>query len=265
MNDQSDERRGVQSIEVGFVLIEALARGPGKMALKTLAAQAGMSPSKAHLYLVSFMRLRLVAQDPVTSRYALGPAAIELGIAAINQLNVVDVARAHLEELVDRTGLSASLSVWGNRGPTIISRLDGRWPVPLSVRVGFVLPLLSTATGKIFLAHLPEREWYEIAETEDAVDPGRLERARAPIEEVRMNGIALTDSEMNRGFVGLSAPVFNCDGTLSAAITGLGLTSQTDANPDGDAAERVRAAAAGISRELGWTGSQPRLHGTGRG
>src|SRR5688572_18613122 len=114
-----DERRGIQSIEVGFALIRELSKAQGKLPLKTLAAGADMSPSKAHLYLVSFIRLGLVVQDPVTARYGLGPAAIQLGIAAINQLNVVEVAHKHLEAFLESTGASVSLSIWGNRGPTI--------------------------------------------------------------------------------------------------------------------------------------------------
>ena len=162
------ERRGIQSIELGFALIRELSNAPGKVPLKTLAASVNMSPSKAHLYLVSFLRLGLVAQDPVTARYGLGPAAIQLGIAAINQLNVVDVAHTHLETVLEKTGVSVSLSIWGNRGPTIIFRLDGQLPVPMSVRVGFVLPLLSTGTGRVFMAYLPEREWRAIANAEEA-------------------------------------------------------------------------------------------------
>ncbi len=248
---ERDERRGIQSIEVGFSLIHELSKAPGKMPLKSLAARAEMSPSKAHLYLISFMRIGLVVQDPVTARYGLGPTAIQLGIAAINQLNVVDVATKHLEKVLEDTGVSVSLSIWGNRGPTIIFRLDGQLPVPLSVRVGYVLPLLSTATGSVFLAHLPEREWRAIADAEEAVTPGRLDRALQRAEKVRQQGVALTTSEMHQGFFGISAPVFSGVETLAAAVTGLGLSSQVDLSPEGPVANAVRAAARAISRDLG--------------
>lgn len=246
-----DERRGIQSIEVGFTLIRELSKAPGKLALKALAANAGMSPSKAHLYLISFMRLGLVVQDPVTARYGLGPAAIQLGIAAINQLNVVDAAREHLEAALEKTGASISLSIWGNRGPTIIFRLDGQLPVPMSVRVGFVLPILSTATGCIFMTYLPEREWRAIASAEEAIAPGRLARAMQKIEACRKRGIAVTDSEMHEGFFGISAPVFSSDNTLCAAVTALGLSAHADLRPTGLVATAIREAARRISADLG--------------
>lgn len=248
---ERDERRGIQSIEVGFALIRELGKAHGKLPLKTLAAAADMSPSKAHLYLISFMRVGFVVQDPVTARYGLGPAAIQLGIAAINQLNVVDVAHKHLEAVLENTGVSVSLSIWGNHGPTIIFRLDGRLPVPMSVKIGFVLPLLATATGCIFMTHLPEREWREIAEAEDKVAPGRLAKALQKVEKFRDRGIALTDSETHQGFFGISAPVFSSDNTLCAAVTALGLSAHADLSPDGPVAGAIREAGRLISADLG--------------
>src|SRR3546814_11164699 len=50
---------------------------------------------------------------------------------------------------------TAYLTVWGNRGPCIVRRLEGSRETPLSIRVGYVLPLTTSATGRTFLAHLP--------------------------------------------------------------------------------------------------------------
>jgi DNA-binding IclR family transcriptional regulator len=49
--------------------------------LRDLAADTGMSAAKAHRYLVSYQRLGLVLQDAGTTRYDLGPAALNLGLA----------------------------------------------------------------------------------------------------------------------------------------------------------------------------------------
>ena len=54
--------RGIQSIEVGGQLLQALLRAGRPLPLKELAQRAGMTPAKAHPYLVSFGRLGLVAQ-----------------------------------------------------------------------------------------------------------------------------------------------------------------------------------------------------------
>ena len=76
MNPEGDkERAGIQSVEVGFALLDVLAQAPGPLMLRDLASAAGMSAAKAHRYLVSFQRLSLVVQDANT-RYELGPATV---------------------------------------------------------------------------------------------------------------------------------------------------------------------------------------------
>ena len=162
-----DQRRGIQSVEVGHRLLNVLVKGAGRRALKDLAAEAAMAPSKAHLYLISYQRLGLVEQDPVTARYSLGPAAIRLGIAAINQTDLVDVARRHIDDAVIRSGASISLSIWGSHGPTVMLRRDGPQPFPLSVRLGVVLPVLSSSTGRVFLSQ--NRAFRELSR--DNADP----------------------------------------------------------------------------------------------
>ncbi|WP_018701065.1 IclR family transcriptional regulator [Amorphus coralli] len=248
---RKDARRGIQSVEIGFQLVNALAAARGKLPLKTLADRAGMSPSKAHLYLVSFQRLGIVAQDPVTSRYGLGPAALHLGISAIDQLDVLDVARDHMPRILEQTEASASLSVWGNRGPTIVFRLDSELPVPLSVRVGYVQPLMTTGTGRMFMAHLQEREWSDLAEAEARSRPDLLEQTRGQLAHIREAGIAITQNMTHSGFFGAAGPIFDSDNTICAVVTALGLSQATDLSETGRVATVVRETAGLISRDLG--------------
>ena len=62
-------QRSVQSVEVGGRLLLALADSRSDLSLKDLAARAGLTPSRAHPYLVSFSRLGLVEQRQASGRY----------------------------------------------------------------------------------------------------------------------------------------------------------------------------------------------------
>src|SRR3954466_4176116 len=108
------KRAGIQSVEVGFGLLQALGQAPGPLMLRDLAAAAGMSAAKAHRYLVSFQRLQLVVQDDVSTRYALGPAALKLGLASLSRLDAVKLARQRIVALMEQIGHTLSLAVWGN-------------------------------------------------------------------------------------------------------------------------------------------------------
>lgn len=76
MHDDLEGKHGVQSLEVGMSLLKAMVAGQQAMMLKDIAAAADMPASKAHRYLVSLIRSGLVEQDPLSSRYTLGPFAL---------------------------------------------------------------------------------------------------------------------------------------------------------------------------------------------
>ena len=97
--DHDHLRAGIQSVEVGFELLSALSQATGALMLRDLAAAAGMSAAKAHRYLVSFQRMGLVMQYPVSTRYDLGPAALRLGLASLSRLDAVKLARERIAQV----------------------------------------------------------------------------------------------------------------------------------------------------------------------
>src|SRR5258706_10259051 len=109
-------RSGIQSIEVGFRLLDVLTNEPRAIMLRDLAPRAGMSPAKAHRYLVSFLRLGVVTQDPLAGRYELVGFALQLGLARLARVDGVKLARIALAELRDPLDLTVGIAGWGNQG-----------------------------------------------------------------------------------------------------------------------------------------------------
>ena len=144
------ERAGIQSVEVGFGLLQVLGEADGALMLRDLARAANMSAAKAHRYLVSFQRLQLVVQDAASTRYDLGPAALKLGLASLSRLDAVKLARGRIAQLVERIGHTLALAVWGNHGPTIVHWEESPSAVTVNLRLGDVMPLLTSATGLCF-------------------------------------------------------------------------------------------------------------------
>ncbi len=252
----AEAQRSIQSVEIGFRLIRCLEEATGPLSLKDLSARAGMPASKAHLYLVSFRHVGLVSQIKDSGHYTLGPYALQLGLASLRKLNVVQLAYPTLQELSDQTGEAAYLALWCNRGPYVALRVDGTRPLPMSVQVGYVLSLASSATGRIFLSYLPRKATVPVIEIErgEAKSQG-ISPDQAPLEkiiaETRSRGVARTDSLLNTGFTALSAPVFSYDGTLAAAITIIGPSALIDASFTGASARHLRSAAEHLSAQMG--------------
>lgn len=245
------EQRSIQSIEVGFRLIRVLEQAGRKLPLKEISQRAEMAAGKAHLYLVSFMRVGLVVQDPATMHYGLGPYALQLGTSALRQINLSDLARAPLQDLNRTFELPVYLCLWGRMGPFIVSKMDADLPTPFTIKVGFVFPLLTTATGRIFLTHMPERETAPLVAQEGRLHPDMLARRDEIVAQIQATGLAISEGHLFRGFSAIAAPIFDHTGALAGSVSLLGLGSQIDRTPDGATAQRVRQTARDLSAALG--------------
>ncbi|MFZ5567041.1 MAG: IclR family transcriptional regulator [Pseudomonadota bacterium] len=252
-------RAGIQSVEVGYALLEALARTRGPLMLRDLAAAAGMSAAKAHRYLVSFQRLGLVSQDAASARYDLGPAALRMGLAAITRLDAVKLARERLPALMPQIGHTLALAVWGNHGPTIVHWEESPEAVTVNLRLGDVMPLLSSATGRCFAAHVSREAIAPLlrAELSRARQLGRTDLPRtqaelkALLDDVRERGLARVVDTLLPGIAGFCAPVFDFDGHLVLGIVAMGSIATFDTDWHGAVATALGQAARQLSRDLG--------------
>jgi len=258
--DTGKAQRAIQSVEVGGRLLLALGAHPTAMSLKDLAARAEMPSSRAHPYLVSYGRLGLVTQDAATGRYALGPAALQLGLTALRQCEPVRAAEPIAEGLADRTGQAVAVAVWGNFGPTVVRMFEARQPLHVSMRAGTVMSLLGTATGRAFGGVLPtERIVDTLAATPLGGERGsaraevaRLERELAPVrEELARHGCARAIGRPIPGVNAFSAPVFEHDGAPVLVLTLLGLQDNVPSAWSSPMADAVKRAAHELSARLG--------------
>ena len=253
------ERAGIQSVEVGFALLDVLARAAQPLMLRDLAAAAGMSAAKAHRYLVSFQRLELVTQDAGNTRYDLGPAALKLGLASLSRLDSVKLARERVGALVEQIGHTLALAVWGNRGPTIVHWEESLQPVTVNLRLGDVMPLLTSATGRCFAAYLSTQTRLDkiapLLQEELALAaklPNLSRRSDLPTSMPEVQ--RLLGEVRGHGIVGFCAPVFDSDGHMVLGMVALGSAATFDTAWDGAVATPLRAAAAQLSSDLGYGG-----------
>ena len=253
-------RAGIQSLEVGFALLDVLTQTPGPLMLRDLAARASMSAAKAHRYLVSFQRLGLVVQDSRTTRYDLGPAALKLGLAALSRLDAVRLARERMPPLMEQIGHTLALAVWGNHGPTIVHWEESPQAVTANLRLGDVMPLLASATGRCFAAHVAPEAIAPLVR-EELARAQKLQRTDLPrtqaevntlLAEVRTRGVARVVDTLLPGIVGFCAPVFDADGHMALGIVTLGSIATFDPEWGGAVEQPLRAAALQLSQDLGW-------------
>ncbi len=251
--------RGIQSVEVGGQLLLALLRHGRVMTLKDLAQVAGMTPAKAHPYLVSFGKIGLIGQDESSGRYGLGRLAIQLGLIALQQVDPVKLASAELAALARRVGHTVAIAVWGNLGPTIIRIEEGPSAIHVNMRLGTTVSVRGTASGMLFAALFkPESQVRAVLAREAAEGPSNAAwddtGFQADLARIRRSGFSvLTDSTV-RGVSAIAAPVFDGLGRIALALVAIGPNATLDTRASGVPCRELRSAADAVSRQLGAEG-----------
>ena len=186
------------------------------------------------------------------------------GSANVASLNAVHLARPILEDLNRETDKTVGLGVWGNFGPTLIWWIEARQPLDVRLRCGMVLPLLGSATGKVFAAFSPPELTQPYLEAEIAAaqrsdtapftSRAAVDAHLAQVRQTRLGAIdnaILTDIN-ERGVNGFSAPVFDASGAIVLALTMMGDGDSFKA--DDPAVQRLSDAARRLSARLGFKG-----------
>ena len=202
-------------------IVEVLERGLGPMSLTQIAHASGMGPSKVHRYLVSLSRVGMVAQSQRSGLYDLGPAARRIGVESLRRMDEVGLVSEHLPGLRDRTSHAVNLAVWGDHGPVLVRWDYGSFALPITVRVGATMPLLTSSVGLVYLAYLPGSLTDPVLESQLSTDPRDVPTAAelaALREEVRRRGVAETSGGVIPGVTSLAAPVFPAGESLPLVI-----------------------------------------------
>ena len=249
---RADRRQiGVQSVEIAGRLLKTLAQLGGPQTLKDFSAVAGLSPAKAHRYLVSLIRESLIEQSAIDGRYDFGGAAREIGRAAINRLDIMRIGAPLLVDLRNVLQQTVFLGVWGNEGPTVLYWLDVPRPVSVIIRPGSILPLLTSALGLVCAAYLPpdltkRRIAKEIAEHKrSALDfPVKSEaEAARMLADVRARGFSLVRGDLIRGIDAMAVPVLDFKKDLVAVLAAVGPSKSIDVSSNGKSIRELKLAA----------------------
>lgn len=220
------EKSGVQSVERIFQLIESLAAHPAGAGLQRLAQDTDLAKSTVHRLLASLVSLGYAAQDE-NGRYRLTLKMFELSSGIVNSMDIMDVAKVHLERLAQRTGEAVHLVIRDGQDIVYIYKTESG-PMRMSSRVGLRSPLYCTGVGKAILATLPADEVTNIWQH---TTPQKLtthtivefDALQAQLAEVRTNGYAIDDEENELGVRCVAVAIPSVGGRADSAFSISGL------------------------------------------
>jgi DNA-binding IclR family transcriptional regulator len=247
--------RPVGSVARALALLDELADSDTGLGVSELARRIGVNASTASRLLATLEHDGYVAREP-GGPYRLGLKLVALADRALARLDIRELARPSLEELVAATGETATLSVPGEHAAVTVDFVPSSSSVSSVARLGRPSIAHATAAGKVMLAFAygssdaAAATAGELTRFTDRTitDPAALARE---LDAVRTDGYASAVGEREPDLTALAAPVFGRAGALVAIVGFQGPDSRlTPARRDA-VRPALLAAAASITRAAG--------------
>jgi IclR family pca regulon transcriptional regulator len=221
MAQATEKKQYLQSLERGMAVIQVFSREHPTLTLSEVARLTGMTRATARRILLTLEKLGHVRSDG--RLFSLTPRVLTLGWAYLSSLNLWEIAQPLMEDLVQETGESCSASTLDLPDIVYVARVPTRRIMSITLGVGTRLPAHATSMGRVLLADLPAAELDRYLEefplqafTERTItDPAAL---RESLAEVRKQGWALNDQELEIGLRSIAAPIKSADGRTIAAL-----------------------------------------------
>jgi IclR family acetate operon transcriptional repressor len=249
---------GVQSVERALSILGILADSPTDCALSEIVRESGLPAATVHRLLTALVHSGYVTQDPATSRYALGSLFILIGQRAVRNNELIRVARPWLEATAGQTGETVNLTARVADRVVQLDHVESRNMLRVSYAPGERFPLHASASGKLFLAHMPPAERDRIlASTLEPFTPDTIVRRSTLLQELQtilQRGYSLDDAEREVGVRCIAAPIVNDQGDVCAAVSISGPTLRISVERLHRLAADLIETARAIS--LAWTGTR---------
>lgn len=228
-------RTGVQAADTVLSVLETVAYADEPIGVTHVAGAVGIAKSAAFRHLRTLLDRGYLVQDPVSSRFRLGPKVSLLARMAPGGGDLATIIQPALREARDISGLSVVLSTPTPQGAFVLTTVSGMQPVDIGVRVGSSLPLHASAQGKIFLAFgSPGLLDRLLASPRQAFTAHTITAAaalKAEVARVRAQGYAVAPEEVLLGVNALAAPVLDPQGVIDAAVALVGSIQHIAAQP----------------------------------
>ncbi|HJR19577.1 MAG TPA: IclR family transcriptional regulator [Actinomycetota bacterium] len=184
--------RRAPAVERAVAVLNYLSSHPGeRYSLSEIARDLTLNKATLHAILGALTDAGYLSRDPESKSYALGPALVALGNAALSTFSAADYALPEMKALTDELGLDCVASAAIHDEIVILARTGVPRPFGINVQPGQRLPL-APPLGTVFVAWSGDDV---IDRYLDRVGPpasaARLERYRRAITAVRARGYSV--------------------------------------------------------------------------
>lgn len=214
----------MQSVSRFAKILSCFTRDTPVLGITQISTQLGLPKTVVHRILGAMADAGLVEHATGSTKYRLGPAAIEMAFAAIGSPDIREVAMPVMVELQQRTGESVTLCVRSGIERTFIAQVESKFPVRMSVEIGQRYPLYAGASGKSILAQFPPEALDDYLAkvalapitSNTITDPTAL---RHELTQIQHDGFAVSHGERDQWAASVAAPLFAGNGLVIGSMS----------------------------------------------
>lgn len=232
-----------------------------ELSLSDLVKATGFNISTVQRIVLLLLKEGYLSQRKKRGKYSLGPKIYQFCGFIRTTMKIENVSHPLLEKLAKLTAETAFLSVKDGSEivdiDAIYNNTDQR--LQISVHKGFRGPLHCTAVGKIFLAHMTDKELERysssvtlISYTNNTITD--FSKLKEQVLIIRQAGIAFNYEEHEIGVTGLASPIRDWKGDMVAAVGIAGPSPRLTNERMRELAPIIKDSALEISRFLGYKG-----------
>jgi len=216
-----------------------------------IALRLGVPKSTGYRYIQELCKVGLLVR--LDKSITLGPRIIELDRCIRECDPVIRAAVPPMRELVEQTGLDASLcKLYGDSIITVHMELNDGAHVSYGYGRGKPLPLWRGSSSKSLVSALPAARLRRLHQqlTLSPAGAPTWEHFYEEVEHIRRQGFCRTAGELNEGTTGISAPIYGRARTVVASVTANGRNERFALFDPAAAAELVIHTAEAITARL---------------
>lgn len=246
-----------QVLDRTFQLLDVLSEEAAGLSVTELAERLKLHKSTTHRLIMVLEAQRYIARESISGKYHLGPRIIQLGLAGLTRLDLYEVSRPHIRDLMTESGETAHLGILSDCSITTLLTVEGPRTVRTPSTMGMRHAAHSSSLGKAILAFISEPEAEKFLR-ENIFEGFTRHTITSPeafakeLEAIRVAGWSVDDEEAEEGLRCVGAPVRNCSGETVAAISISGPVFRVTRERLPELSVAVMTAAAKISAALGY-------------
>jgi IclR family transcriptional regulator, KDG regulon repressor len=247
--------QSVRAVERALDILLCFSMDKPTLSLTEIAERVGMHKSTIHRLLATLESKRFITRDKTTGMYQLGFLFFELASVMLHDLDVQRWALPYLQQLSLQSEETVDLAILDNGHVVYLQVVESSQRVKIAAAVGEQLPVYCTATGKAFLAYLPEDKVRLIlAQGVTKYTENTLisqEDLFIDMYKTRERGFAISEQEYEKDINAVAAPIIDVNGCPIAVIAIVGPSYRMSQDRMMNLGQLIRETADAIAREVG--------------